>query len=63
MPDTEGTCGAKATVAIGRFTDADVECGRKPGHEEELHVASETKKAIDKRTGKESDATLIITWA
>lgn len=64
MPDTEkrATCDAKATVDIGKFTEATVECGRDPGHEEKLHVASEVKKATDKRTGKESNATLIITW-
>jgi hypothetical protein len=61
MPDTEKTCDAKATVAIGRFTDADVECGLGPLHEG-LHVASEVKKAIDKRTKKETDATIIFTW-
>lgn len=61
MPDIE-TCNAKATIEIGRFTSADVECGLEANHdlEKTTHVASETTHA---QVGKERrDAKILFTW-
>ena len=62
MPDTENTCKAKATITIGRHTEADVECGLEENHDERNHVTSQPTEAKDAATGKVGPATLIFTW-
>lgn len=56
MPDTE-LCQNKATIAIGRHTEADVECGLELNHEERNHVASNPTRTTDG-----GEATIIFTW-
>ena len=56
------TCKSKVTIAIGRHTEADVECGLEEGHEDEEHVNAQDTTAKDSKTGKESKSTIIFTW-
>lgn len=43
----EATCEATATIEIGRFTEADVTCGKELHDEEDAHVATQHTKTKD----------------
>lgn len=63
MPDTEkATCKVRADVEVSRHTEATVSCGLEENHEEEWHFTKQSTRAIDKKTGKVNDASIIITW-
>jgi len=62
MPDIE-TCKARSTVTIGRFHEADVECGLEVNHEETEHVTAQTVSGRDPKTGKATQVTIIFTWS
>lgn len=51
------TCKATASIGIGRFTEADVECGKEPHGTEEAHVASQ-----DATTAEGKYARIAFIW-
>lgn len=61
MPDIE-TCKAKSTVTIGRFHQADVECGLEVNHDEEEHVTAQRTFGHDPKTKEAQEVTIIFTW-
>ena len=66
MQDTD-LCKAKATIKIGRHTEAEVECGLRANHLDgeglRNHVASNDVEAVDEKTGKAcEEASIIFTW-
>ena len=62
MPDIE-TCKARSTVTLGRFHEADVECGLEAGHEEDEHVTAQQLNGRDPVTKKATKVTVIFTWS
>lgn len=51
------TCTAEATIIIGRFTEANVTCGRELHGPEEAHLTREPSKTTDG-----GDAAVTFTW-
>lgn len=56
------TCNAKATIIIGRHTEADVECGREPHDPKEAHVAKQETITKVERKEPGTPARIIYTW-
>ena len=63
MPGTEQeTCEAKSAVSLGRFHEADIECGLEKGHADEEHVTAQKAIGRDPKTGRRTEVTIIFTW-